>query len=198
MSHFRRRLMMQRKASILPAGYTQLEYIERDADNQGYIDTGIKMKPSYSMLLDFNPLSKSTMGKTPSFWGGRYFYFYISSRGYSLYPFRDSLPVSFPLESMPLGTWQRAILDNNCITMGGQTYDVSSMDDTHNFILLSDWYLGESNSQTSYFKVSDGDIVLMELIPARRNSDSAVGMYDLVSNNFLTSPSGTIKAGTKV
>lgn len=198
MSHFRRRLMMQRKASILPAGYTQLEYIERDADNQGYIDTGIKMKPSYSMLLDFNPLSKSYMGSTPSFWGGRYFYFFRSSSDYSLYPFRDSLPVSFPLESMPLGTWQRAILDNNYITMGGRTYAVSDMNDTHNFILLSDWYLGESYSQISYFKVSDGDTVLMELIPARRNSDSAVGMYDLVSNNFLTSPSGTIKAGPKV
>lgn len=198
MSHFRRRLMMQRKASILPAGYTQLEYIERDADNQGYIDTGIKMKPSYSMLLNFNPLSKSYMGSTPSFWGGRYFYFFRSSGNYSLYPFRDSIPVTFPSESMPLGTWQRAILDNNYITMGGRTYAVSDMNDTHNFILLSDWYLGESYSQISYFKVSDGDTVLMELIPARRNSDSAVGMYDLVSNNFLTSPSGTIKAGPKV
>ena len=92
MSHFRRRLMMQRKASILPAGYTQLEYIERDEDNQGYIDTGIKMVPTYSMILDFKPLKDITGPNTPAFWGGFYFCLRITSAEYILFPF-SSLPV---------------------------------------------------------------------------------------------------------
>ncbi|MGM9740614.1 MAG: hypothetical protein ACI3ZP_08435 [Candidatus Cryptobacteroides sp.] len=191
--------MMQRKASILPAGYTQLKYIERDADNQGYIDTGIKMNPSYSMILDFNPLGISYAGSAPGFWGGYYVYFYSdSSTTYRLFPFRRYIPIEFKLTSMPLGTWQRVVLDNYYITMGGRTYEVSETSDTYNFILLSNKDLSKSYCQISYFKVSDGDTVLMELIPARRKSDSEVGMYDLVSNNFLTSPSGTIKAGPKV
>lgn len=200
MSHFRRRLMMQRKASILPAGYTQLEYIERDADNQGYIDTGIKMVPTYSMILDFNPLSKSSMGSTPPFWGGYYFCLNSTSAGYRLFPFRNKFPIEYSQSLMPIGTWQRAILDNQRITMAGETYTVSSTSDTYNFWLLSsnrDGYYA-SYCQISYFKVSTGDAMLMELIPARRNSDSVIGMYDLVSNKFITPTGGTVKAGPKV
>ena len=200
MSHFRRRLMMQRKASILPAGYTQLEYIERDEDNQGYIDTGIKMEPTYSMILDFNPLSKSSMGSTPPFWGGFYFCLRITSAEYRLFPFRNNIPIAYSQSLMPIGTWQRAILDNQRITMAGETYTVSSTSDTYNFRLLSsyrdDYYA--SYCQISYFKVSTGDAMLMELIPAKRNSDSVVGMYDLVSNKFITPTGGTVKAGPKV
>lgn len=191
---------MQRKASILPAGYTQLEYIERDEDNQGYIDTGIKMEPTYSMILDFNPLSKSSMGSTPPFWGGYYFCLRITSAEYRLFPFRNNIPITYSESLMPIGTWQRAILDNQRITMAGATYTVSSTSDTYNFRLLSsyrdDYYA--SYCQISYFKVSTGDAMLMELIPAKRNSDSVVGMYDLVSNKFITPTGGTVKAGPKV
>ena len=191
---------MQRKASILPAGYTQLEYIERDEDNQGYIDTGIKMEPTYSMILDFNPLSKSSMGSTPPFWGGFYFCLRITSAEYILFPFRNNFPRAYSQSLMPIGTWQRAILDNQCITMAGATYTVSSTSDTYNFRLLSsyrdDYYA--SYCQISYFKVSTGDAMLMELIPAKRNSDSVIGMYDLVSNKFITPTGGTVKAGPKV
>lgn len=200
MGNFRRRLMMQRKASILPAGYTQLEYIERDADNQGYIDTGIKMVPTYSMILDFKPMKDITGPSTPAFWGGYYFCLWITSAEYRLYPFRKNIPRAYSKSLMPIGTWQRVILDNKSITMAGATYTVSSTSDIYNFWLLSsykDSYYA-SYCQISYFKVSNGETILMELIPAKRSSDSVVGMYDLVSNKFITPTGGTLNAGPKV
>lgn len=200
MSHFRRRLMMQRKASILPAGYTQLEYIERDADNQGYIDTGIKMVPTYSMILDFKPMKYIPVPNSPGFWGGYYFCLGMASAEYKLFPFRKNIPISYSQSLMPIGTWQSAILDNQCITMAGETYTVSSTNDIYNFWLLSSYRDSSyaSYCQISYFKASNGETILMELIPAKRNSDSVVGMYDLVSNKFITPTGGTLNAGPKV
>lgn len=198
MSHFRRRLMMQGKASILPAGYTQLEYIERDADNQGYIDTGLIMKQSYQMILDFMPVQE--LNKYQGFWGTVLFNFICSkSNTFYLYFFKTQPTVVYSTEAF-FGAWNEVTYNSSLYLNGNRFTNKGTSDDAMPMLLLTSYkYMTNvSYTKVSYFKVSDGDTVLMELIPARRNSDSAVGMYDLVSNNFLTSPSGTIKAGPKV
>lgn len=43
-----------------------------------------------------------------------------------------------------------------------------------------------STSRIGRFRVSEGDNVVVELIPCYRNSDNEVGFYDRVSNTFLT------------
>lgn len=198
MSHFRRRLMMQRKASILPAGYTQLEYIERDADNRGYIDTGLIMKLSYQMILDFMPVQQ--LGAYQGFWGSHLFSFICSkSNTFYLYFFKTQ-PIEVYSTEAFFGAWNEVTYNSSLYLNGNKFVKKGTSDDSVPMLLLttSKYMNYTSYTKVSYFKVSDGNNVLMELIPARRNSDSVVGMYDLVSNNFLTSPSGTIKAGPKV
>lgn len=198
MSKFRRRLMMQRKASILPVGYTQLEYIERDADNQGYIDTGLIMKQSYQMILDFMPVQQ--LGAYQGFWGSVLFSFICStSNKFNLYFFNTRPTAVYSTEAF-FGAWNEVTYNSYLYLNGNRFTNKGTSDDSMSMLLLTSYKYKTNISYTkvSYFKVSDGDTVLMELIPARRNSDSVVGMYDLVSNNFLTSPSGTIKAGPKV
>lgn len=70
-----------------------------------------------------------------------------------------------------------------------------------------------TNGQWSLFKANDGnypfkgkmwglkayqsDALVADLVPAMRDSDSEVGMYDLVSNTFLTNAgTGTFNYGT--
>jgi hypothetical protein len=42
----------------------------------------------------------------------------------------------------------------------------------------------------------DTNNLLIDLVPCKRNSDNLVGMYDLVTNQFLTSPNGTAFVST--
>ena len=47
-----------------------------------------------------------------------------------------------------------------------------------------------------YFKIKDNNKVVFWCIPARRNSDSVLGMYDLVTDTFFTNGgTGTFTAG---
>lgn len=189
---------MMQKPGILPSGYTQLEYIERDADNQGYIDTGLIMKQSYQMILDFMPVQK--LGKYQGFWGSPTFNFICSKTNrFYLYFFRTQPTEVYSTEAF-FGAWNEVTYNSSLYLNGNRFVNKGTSDDSVSMLLLtsSKYITYVSYTKVSYFKVSDGDTVLMELIPARRNSDSVVGMYDLVSNNFLTSPSGTIKAGPKV
>lgn len=195
MGNFRRRLMMQRKAGILPAGYTQLEYIERDASNQGYINTGIKMMHTYAMTLDFNPV---TLGDYIPLWGGEYFSLTSRTRS-KLYLLNFSTRSTSVNDLLSAGQWYHVVLDNMSLNIDDRTFKGGTTDDTYTFLLMNNQrYKRQSYSQVAYFKVSIGDAMLMELIPAKRNSDSVVGMYDLVSNKFITPTGGTVKAGPKV
>ena len=187
--------MMQRKAGILPAGYTQLEYIERDASNRGYINTGIKMMHTYAMTLDFKPV---TLGDYIPLWGGQYFSL-TSRTSTKLYLLNFSTRSTRVNDLLRVGQWYHVVLDNRRLNIAGSTFYGGTTDDTTTFLLMNNTkYKAQSYSQVAYFKVSNGETVLMELIPAKRNSDSVVGMYDLVSNKFITPTGGTVKAGPKV
>ena len=46
-------------------------------------------------------------------------------------------------------------------------------------------------------RVKENNVLVMDLVPAMRDSDSVVGMYDLANNTFLTNASsGTFNYGT--
>lgn len=195
MSHFRRRLLMQ-KSGILPSGYTQLEYIS-NGGTAAYVDTGIVMKLSYHMIIDF---SVSAMKSVTPLWGGS-----------AAYAFQCNTTTSYTLRfgginyqvnstTVPLDTLTRAEAKDRVMTINGKKYASGTTEDTSNWLLFRANYNSGYYTKNSvyYFKVCDGDTVLMELIPAKRNSDSVVGMYDLVSNKFITPTGGTLTAGPKV
>ena len=70
---------------------------------------------------------------------------------------------------------------------------------SNNFLIGA---LGGSNAYKVMAKfsacvVNENDSKIMELVPAMRDSDSEVGMYDIVGNTFLTNAgSGTFNYGT--
>lgn len=196
MNNFSRRLMMQKRGIVLPEGYTQLEYITNSGTG-AYINTGIVMKSSYNMIIDFIVSAHKTYA---TFWGGSSKYA-LASNGYngcSLYFGGKYTAISSTV--IPLDTLTRAEAKDGVMTINGNDYASGTTEDTSNFFLLRANYNDGFYAKNSvyYFKVCDGDTVLMELIPARQDSDSVVGMIDLVSNKFFKAPGGTITGGPEV
>jgi hypothetical protein len=48
------------------------------------------------------------------------------------------------------------------------------------------------------FTMIQDDIYLRDFIPCRRKSDSKVGLFDLVTGQFYTSPTGNFTAGSVI
>ena len=76
-----------------------------------------------------------------------------------------------------------------------------NLDCQYNMLLLSRSTAGTAANNFSgrlySFVVKENDTIIQNLIPARRNSDNVLGMYDTVTGNFLTnSGTGTFTAGS--
>lgn len=187
---------MQKSGIVLPEGYTQLEYITNPGYN-AYIDTGIVMKLSYNMIIDFVISAHKT---SATFWGGSNRYALASNgvNGCSLY--FGGKYTALTSNVIPLDTLTRAEAKDGVITINGNDYASGTTEDTSNFLLLRANYNGGRYAKNSvyYFKVCDGDTVLMELIPARQDSGSVVGMIDLVSSKFFKTSDKTITGGPEV
>lgn len=77
------------------------------------------------------------------------------------------------------------------------------LDCSYNLLLLS---RGTAGVAANYFKgriysfvIKDNNVLVQNLIPARRNSDNVIGMYDLVSQTFFTNAGeGDFTAGNTV
>lgn len=70
----------------------------------------------------------------------------------------------------------------------------------YNMLLLSRGTAGTPANNFSgrlySFTIKENDVLIQNLIPCRRNSDSVLGMYDTVTGNFLTNQgTGTFTAG---
>ena len=83
------------------------------------------------------------------------------------------------------------ILKSGSATFQGVTTTIATKtaDNTDNTVLLGN----ASNSFDRYdtkvygFQIYEGNNLIMNLIPAKRNSDELPGLYDIVNNTFYTS-----------
>lgn len=64
----------------------------------------------------------------------------------------------------------------------GQSVDASTLT-SGNYLLLAEGFNGSIYATM----IADGEVIVRDLVPARRTSDNKVGMYDMVSHNFFTS-----------
>ncbi len=88
------------------------------------------------------------------------------------------------------------------VTVDGNTMTTSEVQGDNNSRLIALFTNSVSTSGTDIgmiiysFSIKNNDAYVLNLIPAKRNSDNVVGMYDLVSNTFLTNAgTGTFSYG---
>ena len=184
----------------LPSGYTRLEYIQSDGSQ--YIDTGYVPTRSTSAKLKLNPQNIQESAILGASWdmGGFFLMFYSSKFRWHSASSADSAAITTNTDYVVEVRNTRMIVD-------GTEYPVSAGNVAQSAIRLFSTTnaggSGASNTKGS-FKLYYCDIYedgsrAMAFIPAKRNSDDAVGLYDIVGGSFYTNGgSGAFAAGSEV
>ena len=173
--------------SILPTGYTALEYLESTGTQ--YIDTGIIVKATTLAEFEYQFVGSAK----------NYVFGQVAGRGSSIIGYRTDRIWWFRNTDLDL-------IDNNKHKVVFNQQDGKVYRD--GVVLATRGAFGTQQSQTILlfaelndnntinkgkvkiynFKLKEGSTpsVIQNLVPARRNSDGVLGMYDTVSNTFFT------------
>jgi len=200
----------------LPAGYTELAYLK--GDGSAYINTGFKTqqvdklvgKVAFETLGSSNQYIAGSRVTTASTSTAIGYAVYASSHGGFTY-----YPAAWPTNSVGVAITANQIISfETYIGTSSQSFTVDGVlknsgtatisKGTSSMTLTLFGLHTDSNIQyavagtriyamTLYFNGSK----IAEYVPAMRDQDSVVGMYDLVSDSFLTNAgSGTFSYGT--
>ncbi|MBQ9540354.1 MAG: hypothetical protein IJU89_02930 [Alphaproteobacteria bacterium] len=192
--------------SRLPEGFTELQYVSNAANT--YLDTGIiptvdnvvmemKVKPSTgSWYIWQNRRSSNLYGISGSQNGDKISFNQANSQAITSNIVRTGNVLTVRVSAQN-GIATLSVDDevsNNSDTKTG-TYEFVSQ-------TLPLWMFGNQNGNrvdsgnaVYYAKMYMNDELVMDYIPAKRNSDGVVGFYDLVSRTFKSSSEGELTAG---
>lgn len=200
----------------LPSGYTELAYLQ--SDGRAFINSGVKVyecdrvraKASFSTLssstnqyLVGSRVGSATSGTAIAFG------IYHSDHGGLTY-YKASWPdnaVGVAIAANQVFTYDAVIgTSSQSFTVDGTLKDTGSASISKgsgsNTLGIFCMFAGgssrynQSGTRIYFCEMWLGSTKVMELVPAMRNSDSVVGMYDLVGNQFLTNAgSGSFSYG---
>ena len=200
----------------LPAGYTQLEYIESTGTQR--INTGLYMPNGWHIVADieftgFNSGANGIWGvegSSPEY-RNDFSYQYNNNIagwfvGYGGYFYGGSAIVNTPYHVDVCN-----IRGNFSIKINGNTVSgtVGSSENANRdsreiplFAILvgSAYYYSKMRVKTwKVYSSSDNSNLVANYVPAKRNSDGVFGLYDLVSNTFLSNAgTGEFVAGPEI
>ena len=182
----------------LPEGYTELEYLESTGTQ--YIDTGFI--PNQDTRVE-TKINTSVVNASKFIFGSR---IDITTDAYTVFMRNNFQIVSsynnsnnvesgftYSLETDIFINYNKNNLYINDILYTNHTY--ANFQCPGNMFIFSTNTNGSFDSQAYigkiyYFKIYDNNILVRNMIPAQRNSDNVLGLYDTVNNVFYTN-SGT-------
>ena len=191
----------------LPAGYTELAYLQSDGNQ--YINTGIVPTAATDVTIDMQitsiGVSKYILGRYKS--NGQ-FYLYIAGNASTPY-YQFAWSSAYANYSGSVIDTDRHVIrlysDGSTSHLnidGSDVFNRTTVDHSGNTLPLTLFRGGDSMVRAGMPQkiwsavVKNNGVKAMELVPAKRNSDNEVGMYDLVSDSFLTNAgSGTFNYG---
>ncbi len=206
---------------IIPAEYTRLEYLESTGTQ--YIDTGVVPTLNSGVSVRASLVKRNSRGSDNVIFGATNEYVYANGSAFSIDVFTNqvALPHGGVNNSGYNGNW----IDIPNMLEQVYEYKINYMDDGYAWVDNLSMKLSESNTITtlSLYLFGDNsvygysnqwapdglriyDVVLTSgtsishyYIPAKRNSDGVLGMYDTVTNTFYTNAgSGTFIAGPEL
>ena len=191
---------------ILPDGYTQIEYVESTGTQ--YINLGFGFQGSDDVEIDFQMTQAPTSAE--GIFGGRDT---GSARGYMLYAEARTNGFVFMYNNTYVtnlsSDWHgrhvfKKVGSNIYFDGVANSQTVSASFTQTRTAYLFSWH-NESkqavNSKTKIysFSITRSGSLYSQCIPAKRNSDGVVGMYDIVRNVFRTNAiSGSFTSGETV
>ena len=186
---------------IMPAGYTQLQYIESTGTQ--YIDTGYIPNQSSGVKtkVRFNSVdnNKATVFGSAQSYGSKAFELYLWNgrpefnygNGGDIFA-NNYMAIDDALEL----DWNKNIVNYSINNVEQQAINyptgVSFVTPYTMYIFATHRPSGVTPGLVGiyYFKIYDNGTLVHDMVPARRDSDNVVGMYDTISGQFFTN-SGT-------
>ena len=181
---------------IIPREYTQIEYIESSGTqwiNTGIVSNGIGLKTEAKLQLTTNTSEDhAIIGRS----GRAGYEVYFSNRKYIGAYHQDRQESRVYIDYLP-GTLYTI---NSEMTNTGIYQNVNGLSDIYtgdmstfgpaDILLFRHNNRYKAYAKVYYVKIWNNGLLVRNFIPARRNSDGEIGMYDTVSNTFFTN-SGT-------
>ena len=180
-------------ASVLPAGYTELEYIQSSGTQ--YINTGIV--PSSALITEItfacesNGIAENAIFGSAWSVSGYFFMVYSGINGFRWHScggYADAVVSDVTAKHI-------AICQKGKLTLDGMEYTFSaSGSDSTNAVRLfgvtsNEGYTGAANGIYKLYrcKMHNGNTVYRDFIPCK-NPSGTVGLYDLIGGEFYTTP----------
>ena len=181
----------------VPSDYTQLKYLE--SDGASHIDTGISSTSDIGVVVKYAFMEMDTYN---GIFGNFNPHYYLETNSYgtdvvaSYGPTGGSGVLSMLITDVVIGqpytfninynnSGIAEFVDINRTVLPARNF--SSNAPIYMFgVNMYGGYGNRSKSRIYYMKITDGTALVRDFVPARRNSDNELGMYDLVSNTFFT------------
>ena len=191
-------------ASVLPSGYTQLEYIQSSGTQ--YINTGIV--PSSALIVEItfacesNGIAENAIFGSAWSVSGYFFMVYSGINGFRWHScggYADAVVSDVTAKHI-------AICQKGKLTLDGMEYTFSaSGSDSTNAVRLfgvtsNAGYAGAANGIYKLYrcKMHNGNTVYRDFIPCK-NASGVVGLLDIINNTFYTNAgTGTFTAGPEI
>ena len=180
---------------MLPSGYTRLEYIEFTGNQ--WINTGVLPSSNTELQMEMlakanNEMAYSTSGSLSSVNGA---YYNINAGGGGV----ANMNGRSTIFTTSLNTKHKIIQNRNSVTFDNTRYSYN--DDVPDFSGTNPLWIGGGASfrfkgYVYSWRINENGNLVQNLVPARRNNDNVLGMYDTVSGTFKENAgTGTFTAG---
>ena len=196
---------------LVPSNYTQLEYIA--STGAQYIDTGVTLT-SDNVVYEWEGRDDKTSGSATLFGGetssgNKYtglLYGNVASRKAYIGSTGGINTMNYVSSAGEFYTWVFSINSDHTASLskdGNTVANVSwsgSLNKTQTIALFANHngsnYAEKNSAAFKYFKIYDNNNLVFDGIPARRNSDDELGLYDTVTGEFfINAGTGTFTAG---
>ena len=174
--------------------YTQLSYVERTNDYKGSIDLGLDVKVNFKAEIQINATSINGSiflgDRTTTSDKNDFRFFAASNKPY--FDIGSSRAYINTTSSFITGVTYTVTLENYKLTVVGNGYNRSQTGTTQTSSVVNQfhWYLFKNITITGdcakvyYIKIWNGNTLVGDFIPVRRNSDNVITMYNKVTNTF--------------
>ena len=210
---------------IVPDGYTPLEYIESTGTQ--YIDTGCALKNTTGIYMEIDDSNKHQPSTMAAYFIGtgasnkyRYYGYFLRNNKTSYWAWNgqnasvgegqmgSNIQTNYSHLYINYMNDRKYIYSNGTDNIYVQNdLPEINVEQTKSLYLFAINQPNTQDNTAAYFsvgklyklKLSENQTIVHNLIPARRDSDNAIGMYDTVNNQFLTnSGTGKFIAGPEI
>ena len=189
----------------LPSGYTALEYIQ--SRGAQYINTGIYATQNTAIetrFINLNEDSTTSILIGNGWSGGNYQLSIVAQSGApnKIGGLTNSLRDFWTTNTdFVVSMNKNGLYVNNSLKAWSGTLTEFNSNNANPLYLLGDPTASNryTYAKLFYMKIYNNDTLVRDLIPAKRNGDNVLGMYDLVSGQFFTNAgTGTFVAGPEI